>query len=149
MFQSHLIPELTEIRPGTYVFNDMNTVRGGYCELGDCAARVICTVVSTAVAGQVVVDAGSKTLTSDLCMTARDSGHGHVVELPDAVITKLSEEHAQINIAACPKVPRVGDRLTIIPNHICPCINLQDHVWWLESDDAPERIAVDARGKLS
>ena len=66
-YQSHLVGEYTEIRPGTYVYNDMNTVRGGYCTLDDCAARIICTVVSTAVPGQVVIDAGSKTLTSDLC----------------------------------------------------------------------------------
>jgi D-serine deaminase-like pyridoxal phosphate-dependent protein len=149
MFQSHLVPELTEIRPGTYVFNDMNTVRGGFCELEDCAARLICTVVSTAVSNQVVVDAGSKTLTSDLCHPARDSGFGHVVELPCAIIKKLSEEHAQIDVSSCERVPDVGDRLTIIPNHICPCINLQDRVWWLEQGGPPESIAVDARGKLS
>jgi D-serine deaminase-like pyridoxal phosphate-dependent protein len=149
MFQSHLVPELTEIRPGTYVFNDMNTVRGGYCELEDCAARVVSTVVSMAVAGQVVVDAGTKTLSSDRCVSIPDSGYGHVVDFPNAVITKLSEEHAQIDISACAAKPHVGERLTIIPNHICPCINLQDRVWWLDADGSPEPVAVDARGKLS
>ncbi len=37
-YQSHLVPEYTEIRPGTYIFNDLNTVRGGFCSLDDCAA---------------------------------------------------------------------------------------------------------------
>ncbi len=82
-FQSHLVAEYTEIRPGTYIYNDMNAVRGGYCALDDCAARIICTVVSTAVPGQVVIDAGTKTLTSDLCGPAPDSGHGYIVEYPD------------------------------------------------------------------
>ena len=97
-FQSHLVPEYTEIRPGTYIYNDMNTVRGGYCKLDDCAARIVCTVVSTAVPGQVVIDAGSKTLTSDLCGPRPESGHGYIVEYPEARIAKLTEEHGQVDI---------------------------------------------------
>ena len=65
--QSHLVTRMTEFRPGTYVYNDMNGVRGGFATLDDCAARVIATVVSTAVPGQFVIDAGSKALTSDRC----------------------------------------------------------------------------------
>jgi D-serine deaminase-like pyridoxal phosphate-dependent protein len=148
-FQSHLVPQLTEIRPGTYVFNDMNTVRGGFCSLEDCAARIVCTVVSDAVAGQVVLDAGTKTLTSDRCGPAPDSGHGHVVEYPEAVITKLTEEHGQVDVRACPRRPRVGERVTVIPNHICPCINLQDAVWLRCEDGSLQRLPVDARGRLS
>jgi D-serine deaminase-like pyridoxal phosphate-dependent protein len=147
-YQSHLIPQLTEIRPGTYVFNDMNTVRGGYCTLEDCAARIVATVISGAVPGQVVVDAGSKTLTKDPNITVRESGFGHVVEYPDARVKALSEEHAQIDVTMCSKRPSVGARITIIPNHICPCVNLQEAVWWLEPDEPPRELRVDARGKL-
>jgi D-serine deaminase-like pyridoxal phosphate-dependent protein len=144
-FQSHLIPQLTEIRPGTYVFNDMNTVRGGYCGLEDCAARIVATVISDAVSGQVVIDAGSKTLTSDLCGPAPTSGHGHVVEYPEAKIMRLTEEHGQIDVTAYDSPPTVGERVTIIPNHICPCVNLQDQVWWLEPKEPPRELKVDAR----
>ncbi len=147
-FQSHLVPQYTEIRPGTYVFNDMNTVRGGFCGLDDCAARIVCTVVSDAVAGQVVIDAGTKTLTSDRCGPAPDSGHGHVVEYPDAVITRLTEEHGQIDVRVCPRPPRVGERVTVIPNHICPCVNLQDAVW-VDDGGSLSPLPVDARGRLS
>jgi D-serine deaminase-like pyridoxal phosphate-dependent protein len=147
-YQSHLIPLMTEIRPGTYVFNDMNTVRGGFCTLEDCAARIVATVVSNAVPEQVVVDAGSKTLTKDPNVTVPESGYGHVVEYPDARIKALSEEHAQIDVTKCSARPSVGDRLTIIPNHICPCVNLQDAVWWIEPGDPPRELRVDARGKL-
>lgn len=148
-YQSHCVSRQTEIRPGTYVYNDMNTVHGGYCRLEDCAARILCTVISNTVKGQVVVDAGSKTLTSDRCLPAPESGHGYVVELPDARITQLSEEHGQIDISRCHRVPAVGERLTIIPNHICPCVNLQDRVWWLEPGEPPQPITVDARGRLT
>jgi D-serine deaminase-like pyridoxal phosphate-dependent protein len=148
-FQSHLVPQYTEIRPGTSVFNDMNTVRGGFCTLDDCAARIVCTVVSDAVAGQVVLDGGTKTFTSDRCGPAPDSGHGHVVEYPEAVVAKLTEEHAQLDVFRCDRRPRVGDRVTVIPNHICPCVNLQDAVWWQEDDGQLRKLPVDARGRLS
>ena len=131
-YQSHLIPQLTEIRPGTYIYNDMNTVRGGFCTLDDCAARIICTVVSNAVPNQIVLDAGTKTLTSDACIPARDSGHGFIVEYPQAKIVALSEEHGQVDVSRCDHQPDLGQRVTVIPNHICPCVNLQNDVWWNE-----------------
>ncbi len=147
--QSHLVKAFTEIHPGTYVFNDMNTVHGGYCSLEDCAARVVCTVVSDAVRDQVVIDGGSKTLTSDICFPAPDSGHGYVVEYPDAKIARLSEEHGQVDVSRCTRRPQVGERVTIIPNHICPCVNLHDSFWWLEPGAEPWREPVDARGRIS
>lgn len=147
-FQSHLVPELTEIRPGTYVYNDMNTARGNWCTLDDCAARIVATVVSTAAPGQVVVDAGSKTLSSDRNVLFPDSGHGHVVEYPQAIVTKLSEEHGQIDVRGCDRSPRLGERITVIPNHICVCVNLVDAAWWME-DGKCEPFTIDARGKLS
>lgn len=147
-YHSHLMPSVTEIRPGTYVFNDMNTVRGGHCTLEQCAARVIAAVVSDAVPGKVVVDAGSKTLCMDRCVPAPDSGHGYVVEYPEATIVRLTEEHGEVDISACPRRPKVGERVSIIPNHICPCVNLQDRMIFKEGD-AFEPVAVDARGMIA
>jgi D-serine deaminase-like pyridoxal phosphate-dependent protein len=147
--QSHLVKSITEIRPGTYVFNDMNTVRGGYCGLEDCAARIVCTVVSDAVKNQVVIDGGTKAFTSDLCIPARESGHGFVIEYPEAKITRLSEEHGQVDVSQCSRRPKVGERVTVVPNHVCPCINLQDAFWWAEPGGQARRITVDARGRLS
>jgi len=145
-YNSHHIGHLTEIRPGTYIFNDMNCVRGGCAKLEDCAARIVASVVSTAVPGQVVLDAGSKTLASDLCGPVPNSGHGHIVDFPQAKIVKLSEEHAQVDVSGCDAAPQLGARVTIVPNHICPCVNLQDQVYWLE--EVPRALKVDARGKV-
>ncbi len=147
-YHSHLIPRQTEIRPGTYVYQDMNGVYGGYATLEDCAARVMSTVVSTAVPNQIVIDAGTKTLTSDRCGPSPDSGHGLIVEYPQAKIVKLTEEHGQVDVSACAKRPKVGERVTVIPNHICPCINLQDTLWWIEPQQPPYPLRVDARGKV-
>jgi D-serine deaminase-like pyridoxal phosphate-dependent protein len=141
------MPRLTEIRPGAYVFNDMNTVRCGYCAIENCAARVIATVVSDAIPGQVVIDAGSKSLTRDPS-TDPNMGFGHVVEYPAARIFRLSEEHGQIDVTACDTKPRISERLTVIPNHVCPCVNLHDTVWWIEEGEAPREVRVDARGKV-
>jgi D-serine deaminase-like pyridoxal phosphate-dependent protein len=146
--QSHLIKHLTEFRPGTYIFNDMNSVLSHCATLDDCAARILATVVSTAVPGQIVLDAGSKTLTSDRCGPAPDSGHGYIVEYPTAKIAKLSEEHAQVDITNCDGAPKIGDQLHVIPNHICPCVNLQDVVYWREPGEPPVPMPVDARGKV-
>ena len=146
---SHRVTCGNEIRPGTYVFNDINCVVAKCATLEDCAARIICTVISDAVPGQVVLDAGTKTLTSDKCGPAPDSGHGFIHEYPQAKITKLTEEHSQTDITQCGRAPKIGERVSVIPNHICPCVNLQDAIWWEESDGSLHKWNVDARGKLS
>jgi D-serine deaminase-like pyridoxal phosphate-dependent protein len=148
-YQSHLLTAQTEIRPGTYIYNDMNTARAGFCAIEDCAARIVCTVVSDAVPGKVVIDGGTKTFTSDRNVTAPDGGFGHVVEYPQAIVARLSEEHGELDVSACPTHPRVGERLSVIPNHICPCINLRDEVWLQDGDGTLEPMAVDTRGKLA
>ena len=147
-FQSHLVTRGTEIRPGTYIFYDLNSVRGGYCAFDDVAATIECTVVSDAVPGQIVIDAGSKTLSSDRNAIAPDSGHGYIVQYPQAKITKLTEEHGQVDISACDRAPNVGERVTVIPNHICVCVNLQDQLWWREPGEQPVPLRVDARGRV-
>ena len=145
-YQSHLISHQTEIRPGTYLFNDMNTVGGGYCTLDECAARVLSTVISTARPGHIVIDAGSKTLATDRPSSPPDAGYGHIVEYPEARIIRLNEEHGQADVRAAPRAPKVGDRVTVIPNHICPCVNLRDFMWWWEPGTNLRPIPVDARG---
>jgi D-serine deaminase-like pyridoxal phosphate-dependent protein len=148
-YQSHLIPKTTEIRPGTYIYNDMNTVAAGFCTLDDCAATLVCTVVSTAVPGKVVIDAGTKTLTSDRNVTQPESGHGYVMEYPQAKVARLSEEHGELDVTACQRAPSIGDRVHVIPNHICPCVNLQDAAWLQLADGSVRSINIDTRGKLS
>ena len=149
-YQSHLIPQLTEIRPGTYIYNDTNTLAGGFSTLDECAAVIVATVVSTAVPGQVVIDAGSKTLTSDRCIPNLDSGYGHVIDYAGAKVAKLSEEHGQIDVTACDRPPKLGERVAIIPNHICPCVNLQDTVWLRSAETGRlQPLKIDARGLLS
>src|SRR6184192_2084075 len=90
-----LIPRTTEIRPGTYVFYDTSSLEAKLCDEADCALRVLTTVVSTAVPGQCVIDAGSKTLSSD--QTVGSGTYGHVVDRPWTV-RKMNEEHGYVEI---------------------------------------------------
>ena len=61
---------------------------------------------------------------------------------------RLSEEHGQVDIRKCATRPKLGERVTVIPNHICPCVNLQDSIWWRDEEGKLAEIAIDARGRL-
>jgi D-serine deaminase-like pyridoxal phosphate-dependent protein len=118
----------TELRAGTYVFGDRHLLAEGAVELDDCALRVVATVVSRPTADRAILDAGSKTLTSDFPPGLDDGGYGLLVEYPQAVLASLSEEHATVDVSACDRRPAVGDVVTVIPNHACGAVNLHDEV---------------------
>jgi D-serine deaminase-like pyridoxal phosphate-dependent protein len=147
---SHWIPQLTEIRPGTYIYNDMNMVSCGFAALEDCAARFTCTVVSNAVPGKFVIDAGTKTLASDRrACDGETAGFGHIVEYPAAKIVRLSEEHGEVDVSQCDaRAPRLGERVHVIPNHICPCVNLHTMAWVRDASGKLEPMQIDARGQV-
>jgi len=110
---------------------------------------IVSTVISTAVPNKAVVDAGSKTLSSDLNSINHESGFGHVPDYPQAKITRLTEEHGEIDLSQCSTRPALGERLRIIPNHICPCVNLHDSAQLLKPDGQLNLLPIDARGRLS
>ncbi len=128
MWQAHRCDGLNELRVGTYVYHDRATVGAGAATLDACALQVLATVVSTPERDRAVIDAGSKTLTSDRLAAAHGEGHGLVLAYPGALITSLSEEHGVLDLSACEARPHVGDRLLVVPNHACPVTNLDDHV---------------------
>lgn len=142
------IPGLTEIRPGTYVYNDLNTLYQGACLLEDCATRVITTVVSTAVPGRAIIDAGSKTLSSDVLGAGPKAGYGWVVEAPDAPLIKLNEEHGHVDITNSSHRFQVGDVLTVVPNHVCTCVNMHDEAYLLRDEQVVGCWRIAARGKI-
>lgn len=124
-WRSHELPHLTEIRPGTYVFNDRTTHAIGACAHDDLAYTVLATVVSTAVPGQAVVDAGSKTLSSDTIRAPGKDGFGELLSRPDVTVSRMSEEHGVLDLSRTDWRPRVGERVRIVPNHVCVSVNLQ------------------------
>ena len=138
-----LIPQTTEIRPGTYVFYDASSLAARVCVEADCALRVLTTVVSTAVPGQCVIDAGSKTFSSDQTFGVGTFGHfvGH-----NWTMRKMNEEHGYVGIDGTP--PRVGDRIWVVPSHCCATVNLHDEIWYGRRGQIEGSWQVAARGKV-
>lgn len=148
LYYSHLVPGMNEVRPGTYLFNDLNTAFCGACSLDDCAASILVTVVSTARPGQMIVDGGSKTFSSDRLIGSQEVTFGRVAEAPGCVFHRMNEEHGYIDVCNSEVSFSVGDRVHIIPNHICAAVNLHEHLYGLRGDRVEQVWDVAGRGKL-
>ncbi|WP_274631116.1 D-TA family PLP-dependent enzyme [Arvimicrobium flavum] len=135
---------VSEYRPGTYVYMDRYQVEKGAGKLEDCAAFVLATVVSRPTATRAILDAGSKSLTSDL-LGLQD--HGELIGVPGARIVGLSEEHGVVSLPADSQL-EVGDKVRVLVNHICPVINLFDEVHLISGEAVVDVLPVAARGKL-
>lgn len=146
-WRSHEIAGVTEIRPGTYVYNDRATVASGFCTRLDCALTVLATVVSTAVPGQAVVDAGTKALGREPRGGGEDWGYGELLDRPEVTVMAMSEEHGMLDLSRTPWRPRVGERVRIIPNHVCIVTHLFDEVAGIREEYVVERWGVEARGR--
>jgi D-serine deaminase-like pyridoxal phosphate-dependent protein len=146
-WRSHEIPGVNEIRPGTYVYNDRATVASGFCTRLDCALTVLATVVSTAVPGQAVVDAGTKALGREPRGGGDDWGYGELLDRPEVTVTAMSEEHGILNLSHTPWRPKIGDQVRIVPNHVCIVTHLFDEAAGLRGEQAVERWVVEARGR--
>lgn len=145
MIDAHIVKSATEHRPGTYIYNDKSLIERGQCGADDCALTVLTQIVSRPTEDRGIIDAGSKALTSDLFGL---EGFGMVREYPDAVIYALSEEHGHIDFSNCVKKPEIGEKVNIIPNHVCPVVNLYDQVHIYKNGQVTEILPIEARGKL-
>jgi D-serine deaminase-like pyridoxal phosphate-dependent protein len=150
LFQSHLIPGITEIRPGTSIFHDRDSVAVGAAHHDEVAYTVLATVVSTAVPGQAVVDAGSKALSKENFRGGSEAdGFGILLDRPDVVVRRVSEEHGILDLSETEWRPQVGDHVRIIPNHVCVSVNLQDQLIGFDAAAASQggRIALALPGR--
>lgn len=145
-FHAAEVTAVTEHRPGTYIYSDRMMVGYGFGTLEDCALTVLATVVSRPTEQRAILDTGSKALGSDRCEAP---GMGHLLEYPKAVITMLNEEHGIVDLSACEHKPAVGDKVRVIPNHVCLVSNLFSHVHLLRQGQITAIVPVEARGLLS
>ena len=137
---------ITEIRPGEYVFGDLNNARLGACTEDDIALFVAGTVVSDWVADQVILDVGTKAISRE---GSAERGYGRVPGT-DAVLTKLNEYHGFLGLAGGEFRPSIGTVVPVVPNHVCPVvINFEELVVTDSAGSSLERWSVDARGLLS
>lgn len=136
-------PLMTEHRAGTYVFNDVMMIAAGFARLEQCAMHVRTTIVSTPTPDRAIVDAGSKVLTHERYYV---ENFGTVVEYPDAVVARLSEEHGVLDLSRSARKPKVGEVVNIIPNHCCVVSNMVDEVFGIRDGVVEVEWPVAARG---
>ena len=147
LYHSHQIDGLNEIRPGTYIFNDINTMISGACSLEECAASILVTVVSHTQPDRMIIDGGSKTFSSDRLVNG-ETGHGRLVEAPGASFHKMNEEHGFIDLTRAERSFHIGEKVRVIPNHICVAVNLHEQVYGVRNGVVEKSWKVEARGKL-
>jgi D-serine deaminase-like pyridoxal phosphate-dependent protein len=138
---------VNEERPGTYVFGDRQQLALGACGPEEIGLFVLSTVVSSPGRGRFVVDAGAKTLAAD--RPAFLAGHGLAPALPEAIISRTYDYHAVVELPAGIPAPAVGSVLAIVPNHVCPVVNLADELLVVRDGRLLDRWPVDARGRTA
>jgi D-serine deaminase-like pyridoxal phosphate-dependent protein len=131
LWRSHEVPGMTEIRSGSCIFFDREARNVGVARPEDLAYTVLATVVSTAVPGQAVVDAGSKALAKEGRV---GDGFGFLLDHPEVLVSSLSEEHGVLDLSSTDWAPTIGTRVRIVPNHVCVSVNLQDALLADEGD---------------
>ncbi|MCZ7833673.1 alanine racemase [Atlantibacter hermannii] len=136
---------ISESRAGNFIFGDMNAINGGIYTPEDCALTICATVVSIPLPGYATIDAGTKSLTSDLSSVA--GSYGHIQEYPEMQLVKLNEEHGYLRYDPEKTALNIGQQIHIIPNHCCVVANLVDEIYAFRKGEYRETITIDARGK--
>lgn len=134
---------VTEVRAGNYIFNDASTLWPGIVKLEDCALSVWATVVAKPKNNTWIIDAGSKTLSSDT--GAFTKGYGYIVGHENCRLYKLNEEHGFVQTEGTEDVS-IGDVIQIIPNHSCVIPNMNLNIYAIRDNEIEQNIVVDARG---
>jgi D-serine deaminase-like pyridoxal phosphate-dependent protein len=142
---------ITEIRPGTYIFNDMIQVHNKSCTLADCAVKILTSVVSVPSNKLAVIDGGNKTFSTDHQPNSHPyymKGFGLIQGIEDYDLTRLTEEHGMITTSnEDTNKLEPGKLLTVIPNHVCTTINLHNKVFLLSGEKVEEAV-VEGRGMV-
>ncbi|HWS29455.1 MAG TPA: alanine racemase [Clostridia bacterium] len=142
------VPGVTEVRPGTYIFYDTMQLEKGACDETMFAAHVDATVISVK-GSLVIIDAGTKSISAD-CHPGQPpynfKGFGKVLGHDDLILYAMTEEHGMLETLSHSDAFRVGDRLSIVPNHICTTVNLYDYAYLIRNGAVKKRLDILARG---
>lgn len=143
------VPGVTEIRPGTYVFNDAMQVQWGAATPDECALTVFAHVISRPSRDVAILDAGSKVLTAEKGpFSSLGDSHGTIQGYPDCQIDRLWEEHGRVQLTGDARRLRVGELVNIIPTHVCPTVNLAERLVCARQGRIEDTWAVAARAKV-
>jgi D-serine deaminase-like pyridoxal phosphate-dependent protein len=146
-YRTHELAPVNEMRAGTYIYNDRMMIAAQAANLDTCALTILATVVSRPTSERAVIDAGSKTLSSDLLPPGHGTGYGLLPDYPGATISKLNEEHGVVDLGRSASEPEIGERVRIIPNHVCVVTNLHDQIYLHREGVVLAKLPVYLRGK--
>lgn len=135
---------INEMRPGSYVFNDRMQVGYG-ADPADCALTVLSTIISVRPGGRMVLDAGTKSLASDRPFA--DGTYGEISGHPELMFMGASEEHGNLRVEGHCAL-RVGDKVRVVPNHVCTCVNMHDALTVFRGEAVEAVWKIAARGKV-
>jgi D-serine deaminase-like pyridoxal phosphate-dependent protein len=139
---------VTEIRAGTYVFNDLMQLGFGSAGQDDLALSILATVVSAHHPPMATIDAGSKTFSSDRGVigagTTDDKPIARAVAR-DVSVERLTEEHGMVR--SNDQALQVGERLAFFPMHACTSVNLADELYGVRDGVVEHVWPVLGRGK--
>ena len=144
LWRSHNYGGITEIRSGSSIFFDLEALKVGVASHDDLAYTVLTTVVSTAVHGGAVVDAGSKALSKEV--RSAEGDFGVLFDRPEVTVKALNEEHGVLDLSRTDWEPTIGEQVRIIPNHVCVSVNLQDSLL-AQDGDTHVMLNLEARGR--
>ncbi len=147
---------ITEMRPGVYVFNDLDQEFIGACGAGDLALSVLASVIGHYPhRNQLLVDAGALALSKDISAQEfrPQVGYGTIVDAPakDMAVVACSQEHGFVG--ADEPIPfgnlPVGARVRILPNHACITAAAYNRYFVVDSDLDGGRSVVDTYDRIN
>jgi D-serine deaminase-like pyridoxal phosphate-dependent protein len=137
---------VSESRPGIFVFGDRDCCELGTLDASDIALQIASTVVSTT-GDRVVLDAGSKSAARE--MTPMLDGPFAIAGFSEARFLAMYEHHAVFDVSACDRKLAVGDIVGLVPNHVCPVVNLATEMVIVDHGVVVSRWPIEARAKNS
>jgi D-serine deaminase-like pyridoxal phosphate-dependent protein len=147
---------ITEMRPGVYVFNDLDQEGIGSCGAGDLALSVLASVIGHYPhRNQMLIDAGALALSKDI--SAQEFmpkvGYGAVADAPakDMSVVACSQEHGFVSSddpLPYGNLP-IGSRLRILPNHACITASAYDRYYVIDSDLDGGKSVVDVYDRIN
>lgn len=141
---------INEIRPGTYIFKDYMLFKENVAELDEIAVRFYATVVSTPAEDYAIIDGGTKTFPTDVPLNTAPAfypGYAIVEGRDDLRLLRMNEEHGILTSTSGKTGLTIGEKIALIPIHVCTAINMQNAVYLLENGRITKQ-PVDARGML-
>jgi D-serine deaminase-like pyridoxal phosphate-dependent protein len=139
-------PAITELRPGSYIFNDRYQVSMGSASVEECALSVLATVVSAPDPDRAIIDVGSKGLSWSPPVGA--DGYGLILGHEEATIARLADEHGIVSVPEGARPFSIGERVRVIPNSHPPVVNAFSELLGFRSDRVDVVWSIAARGRM-